>query len=485
MSEPPIPIADPLSGGRGPRGSTENRPAAGVVHPPRSLGRLAVAALGVNCVVGSGIFLLPGPVAEGLGPAALLATVGAGLFACLIALCFAAAASRVRETGGAYLYAREAFGPLVGFEVGWISALAGVVAWGALVNGFAVALGRLIPAVATDLGRNLTIVAFLALLAWLNVLGARSGGRLSSLVSGIKLLTLLGFAAAGAFFVEPAHFQPFFAHGAGDGLAALPGAILLMLYAYVGFENLVVPAGEMERPERSLPLAIVGVLATVTVLYVGVTAVVAGTLEPVAGVENAVAASAQAALGPTGGGLVAVGVVISIFGVNAASALILPRRLSALADRGDLPVVVGRLHRLHGTPWVAILLSYGLAGTVALSGTFAELAVLAVIGRLMQYIPTCLAVLVFRARDRQRRAAGAPAAELRLPGGPTIPLVALALSAALLLQATAAQLTAGAVAAAAGLPVFWWLKRRGPTGLPPDRRPGSGNGTEEDRRRTP
>lgn len=446
---------------------------------------MAVAALGVNCVVGSGIFLLPGPVAEGLGPAALLATVGAGLFACLIALCFAAAASRVRESGGAYVYAREAFGPLVGFEVGWISALAGVVAWGALVNGFAVALGRLVPAVATNVGRNLTIVGFLALLAWLNVLGARSGGRLSSLVSGVKLLTLLGFAAAGAFFVEPAHFEPFFTQGTTDGLAALPGAILLMLYAYVGFENLVVPAGEMERPERSLPVAIVGVLATVTVLYAAVVAVVAGTLEPVAGVDNAVAAAAEAAFGAAGGGLVAVGVVISIFGVNAASALILPRRLSALADRSDLPAVVGRLHRLHGTPWVAILLAYGLAGAVALSGTFAELAVLAVIGRLMQYIPTCLAVLVFRARGRRRGEAGSPAAGIRLPGGPTLPLVALALSAALLLQATAAQLAAGAAAAAAGLPVFWWLRRRGPAEPPHGRRTGSGSGPGEDRRRTP
>lgn len=436
-------------------GIGRDREDAAANHAPRALGRLAVAALGVNCVVGSGIFLLPGPVAEGLGPAAILAAAGAGLLACLIALCFAAAASRFRETGGAYLYAREAFGPLVGFEVGWISALAGVVAWGALVNGFAVALGRLVPAVAEGAGHSLTIVGFLALLAWLNVLGARSGGRLSTLVSGVKIVTLLAFAAAGAAFVESENLHPFFAQGPADGLAALPGAILLMLYAYVGFENLVVPAGEMDRPERSLPGAILGVLATVTVLYTAVMVVVAGTLSPFVGRPNAVAASAEAFLGPAGGALVAVGVVISIFGVNAASALILPRRLSALADRGDLPAVIGRLHRRHGTPWVAILLAYGLAGAVALSGTFAELAVLAVIGRLMQYIPTCLAVLVFRARERNAE----PRAPIRLPGGPAIPLLALGLAGALLLQATPAQLLAGAAAALAGLPVYWWLRR--------------------------
>lgn len=442
-------------------------------HAPRALGRLAVAALGVNCVVGSGIFLLPGPVAERLTPAGgsaaasapVVATVGAGLLACLIALCFAEVASRFRETGGAYLYTREAFGPLAGFEVGWLSALAGVVAWGALVNGFAVALGRLVPAVAEGLGQKAVIVGLLVVLAWLNLLGARTGGGLSTLASGVKIATLVGFAAAGALLVGS--IGPGLAESAGPAgeapvleLSRLPSAILLMLYAYVGFENLVVPAGEMDRPERSLPVSILGVLATVTLLYSAVMAVVAATLQPLAGRDNAVAASAEVLLGPAGGALVAGAVVVSVLGVNAASALILPRRLSALADRGDLPALVGRLDPTHGTPWVALLLSYGLAGAVALSGSFAELAALAVVGRLMQYVPTCLAVLVFRRRDAQATAPGG----FRVPGGPAVPLLALFLAVALLLQATPAQLVAGAVAALAGLPIYAWTRRPRPRG---------------------
>jgi len=450
-----------------------------VREAPRSLGRLAVAALGINCVVGSGIFLLPGPVAERLaspsgeaggaaGPAPLAtvaAVVGAGILACLIALCFAEVASRFRTTGGAYLYAREAFGPLAGFAVGWLSILAGIVAWGALVEGFAVALGRLIPAVGAGPPHRLTIVLFLGALAWLNLLGARVGGTLSTAVSGIKLATLVAFAGAGAWLLP---LRTLVTPGSGTAAAstsalpflttlpalpALASAVLLMLYAYVGFENLVVPAGEMDRPERSLPRSILGVLLTVTVLYSAVIAVVAAVLPDLAGRDNAVAAAAEALFGSLGGALVAIAVVVSITGVNAASALIMPRRLSALADQGDLPALFGRLDPRHGTPWISLLVSYALVGAIALSGSFAELAALAVIGRLVQYLPTCLAVLVLRRRDASR-------APFRLPGGPSLPLLTLGLTGALLLQATVFQLAAGGLAFAAGLPLYLWQRRR-------------------------
>ena len=458
---------------------------------PRSLGRLAVAALGINCVVGSGVFLLPGPVAArlatplhgvapGPSPAPLLvvaATVGAGVLACLIALCFAEVSSRFRTTGGAYLYARAAFGPITGFAVGWLSVLAGIVAWGAILEGFAVALGRLVPAVASGPAHRATIVLFLVVLAWLNLRGARSGGALSTAVSGVKLVTLVVFAGAGAFFAP----LGVLASSSEGGTVSMPSAILLMLYAYVGFENLVVPAGEMDRPERSLPRSIVGVLATVTVLYSAVVAVVAATLPDLAGRDNAVAAAADSLFGSAGGALVAGAIVVSITGVNAASALIMPRRLSALADRGDLPAVLGRLHPRYGTPGVALLVTYTLVGAVALSGSFAELAGLAVLSRLMQYLPTCLAVLVLRRRDRRDRVPGdepsdegppeTPTGEalpvvarppaFRLPGGPLLPLLALGLTGALMLQATAFQLAVGALALGAGLPLYLWQRARG------------------------
>lgn len=427
---------------------------------PRALGRWDVLALGVNCVVGSGIFLLPGLAAARVGSAAVLAFALAGGLACLVALCFAEAASRFRGSGGAYLYAREAFGPLAGFEVGWLAALAGIVAWGALAAGFAEAFAVVVPSADGGAARAAVSIALVALLGWVNYRGARPGARLSNLFTGAKLLTLGLFVAVGALALEPASFTPFFA-GPDGGAEALPGAVLLVLYAYVGFENLVVPAGDMAAPERSLPSGIVTVLATVTALYVAAQVVVTGTLGATAGAAGteAVARAAEHALGRAGGAAIAVGIVISIFGVNAASSLILPRRVSALAEQGDLPAALGRLHPRFGTPGLAVIVVHAAVAAVALSGSFAQLAVLAVVGRLIQYIPTCLAVLVLRRRKERPG--------FRLPGGPAIPLLALALSITLLLQATPLQLAAGAVAALAGLAVYGW--RRGLKASPPDR----------------
>lgn len=446
----------------------------GAPAPPRALGFLDVLALGVNCVIGSGVFLLPGLVADGLGPASLVAVAIAGTVACLIALCFAEVSSRFQISGGAYAYAKSAFGDAAGFGVGWIAALAGVIAWAAIVNAFAVTLGVLIPGAGEGPGRVVAIVGLLVVLGTLNVLGVRLGAGVSTAVTGIKIAALLGFVVIGLFFVEAARFTPFTPAdwgGLGDGLGwggpgwrALADGALLMLYAFVGFENLVVPAGEIKSPERTLPRAIVSIMALVTVLYLGVQAVAIGTLESLPGTSNAVAVAAGAFLGSAGERAVGTAVVISVLGVAAASALILPRRVSALASLGHLPAALGAPHRRFGTPWLSVVLVHVLAGAVALSGSFRELVALAVIARFLQYAPTCLAVIVLRRRDGAGGPGGADRdgadGRFRLPGGPLIPSLALAASGLLLLAARGPHLLAFGIAVVAGVPVYAWMHRR-------------------------
>lgn len=423
--------------------------------PQRSLRFGEVLALGVNCVIGSGVFLLPGLVAEGPGGASLLSVAVAGVVACLIALCFAEAGSRFAVSGGAYTYARAAFGEAAGFMVGWVAAVAGLIAWGAIVHAFAVALGTLVPAAAEGAGKTIAIIALVATLGTLNVLGVRQGAGVSTAVTGIKLLALGGFVLIGAFFVD---FERFAAPAAtvatGDAWGPIGRGALLMFYAFVGFENLVVPAGEMQAPERTLPRAVVAIMATVTVLYLGVQAVAVGTLPGLAGTRNAVAESATTFLGSAGGAAVAIAVVISVLGVNAASALILPRRVSALADQGQLPASLGARHPRFGTPVAAIVLTHVLVCAVALSGSFQELVALAVIARFLQYAPTCAAVLVLRRRAREDGEAG-----FRLPFGPLIPLLALAASGLLLRAAEPRHLIIGGATVALGLPVLWLMRR--------------------------
>lgn len=415
---------------------------------PRRLGFWDVVGLGINCVIGSGIFLLPGLVAERVGPASIVAVGVAGILAGLVALCFAEASSRFDGSGGAYLYAREAFGPLVGFEVGWISALAGVVAWAALLAAWPEVLSRLWPGLDAGAPRVLTILLFAGALGTLNALGAKLGAAASNLASVAKLLALVGFLAAGLFYIEAPRFVPF----APLGFERFGEAVLLFLYAYVGFENLVVPAGEMRDPRRNVPRAVALVLAVVTVLYVAVQTVTQGTLDNLPGLRNAVAVATEGFLGPVGGTAIALVIAVSILGVNAASSLILPRRVSAMAERGELPPLLGRVHVRFGTPTASVVLVHVLAAGVALTGSFEDLVVLAVVGRLMQYVPTCLAVLTLRRREER--------AGFSLPGGPFIPALALGLCGWLLLTAKPAQLLIGAAAAVAGLPVWWWMRRR-------------------------
>lgn len=408
----------------------------------RSLRFVDVVALGINGIIGQGIFLLPGLAAAKMGPSSMVAIVVAGVLSFLIALCFAEAGSRFSSTGGAYIYAKEAFGDFVGFEVGWITCCVAVISWAALANGFTLVLGHFVPAVAEGWLQKVTAVGLMGALAGVNILGARMGANVSTFFSAAKLVPLILFIGLGVFAIEGALFTPF----APEGMAPLAESTLIILYAYVGFETLVVPAGEMRNPERNVPLALMVVMAIVSVVYVLVLAVAIGTLPEIAGHENPVAAASGNFMGAAGATLVAIGICVSVFGTNAGAALVSPRRFFALGERGDLPRILARTHPKTHAPVPAILTLFGLSALLSLTGTFAQLAVLGVIARFLQYIPTCLAVLVLRKRSGR--------AGFTLPGGPVLPLVTIALCVWLMANAAPERLMWGCVALALGVPLY-------------------------------
>jgi len=409
----------------------------------RSLRLPDVVALGINGIIGQGIFLLPGLAAEKMGPASIVAITVAGVLSFLIALCFAEAGSRFRSTGGAYVYAKEAFGDFVGFEVGWITCCVAVISWAALANGFTLVLGHFVPAVAEGWLQKAVAVGLMVSLAGVNLLGARMGANVSTFFSVAKLVPLVLFIAMGVFAVDAGLFSPF----APQGMGPLAESTLIILYAYVGFETLVVPAGEMENPQRNVPLALMIVMAVVSVVYLSVLAVAIGTLPGLAGNGNPVAEASALFMGPLGATLVAAGICVSVFGTNAGAALVSPRRFYALAERGDLPAILKQTHAGSGAPVPAILTMLVLSVLLSLTGTFKELAILGVIARFLQYIPTCLAVLVFRKKMG--------ASSFTLPGGPVIPLVTVGLCLWLMYNAQPDRLIWGGVAVAAGVPLYF------------------------------
>jgi len=357
----------------------------------RAIGRWDYAALVINGVIGSGIFGLPAVLAGLTGAWSPVAYVLAGIGMLTIVLCHAEVASRFDEPGGPYLYAREAFGSFVGVQAGWLSFCIRVTSMGANLNVFADYLAQILPAAGQGQGRILTLLVVTALVTWLNVIGVRTGARTVDLFVIAKIVPLL-------FLVILA--LPRFS-SAVLATQHVPTrdwtqAILLLVFAYGGFEAALIPAGEVKDPRRDSAFALLTGVGVVAALYMLVQLAVVGVLPNAARSPAPVAATFGVLLGAAGVTLGSLAAMISTYGWTLGSTLNSPRVLYSMADRGELPAVFARVHARFRTPHVAIL-AYALAGLgFAAYGNFAANATLAAIVRLVTYALAAGSLLVFR-----------------------------------------------------------------------------------------
>ena len=411
----------------------------------RDLGWWDVLALSIGSVIGSGIFILPARAAGAMGPAGLVPLlIGAGL-AYILALCYAECASRFQGTGGAMLYAREAFGPSAAFGVGWATWLARVASWAALTHAFIKYLRPLFP----DLSEHTTvwIIGLVAVLTMINLRGVGFSGKANTALTLLKLIPLFVFVALGLFHIDLERMTPFAPHGYGD----LGSTTVLLFYSYVGFEGMVIPAAEAKDPKRQMPRALLMGMGIIIVLYVGIWAVCQGTLPTLAESGSPVGDAAAQFMGPWGSKAVHVGILISVLGINAFMALVTPRALYALGREGMLPRVLGRVAP-RGTPDLAILLTSLVVIALALTGTFEQLALVSVVCRIAQYIPTALAVLHLRVRD------DLPEPAFRVPFGVVLPTLAIGVCCWLLFSTENEKLLWGAAGLMAGY-LLYFLSR--------------------------
>lgn len=418
----------------------------------RVVSRWQLLGLSLNDVIGSGVYLLPAATFALLGAFSVWAVLLAGLTVGLLVLCYAKAASHFDQPGGSYLYAREAFGPFAGFQVGWTIWLTRIAAAASLANGLADAVARFWPAAGSGAGRVTVAGGSLLLLTAINIVGVRWAARTAVVLVVGKLVPLLVFLCIGLFHVD---WGLAFAGSRSDPVdaARLGEAALLLLFAYAGFENLAAAAGEYRNPRRDVPFALLTMIVLVTILYALVQLVAQGTL---VGLADSTSPLADAAAGFGGEGLallLSIGAALSILGSNSNTMLLGPRFLHALSMDGYGPRALSWVHPRFRTPAAAIALQFALALPLALSGSFAQLAVLSMVTRLLGYIATAASVLVLERRDRDR------AGVLRLPGGPVIPVLALLLSLTLLSSASATNLLAVALAIAVGC-LIYALRRR-------------------------
>ncbi len=413
----------------------------------RAVTRWQVVGLSINDVIGSGVYLLPAAAALLLGPLSIWAVLLAGLAVALLILCFAEASSYFDEPGGAYLYTKEAFGEFVGFEVGWMTWLARVTSVASLSVGFALALGYLWPGATTGWGRAVVITASLGVLTWINVIGVKEGAKMAVFLTIAKSVPLLLFIGIGIFYIDGELL-------AGEvpaiSFTSLSEAVLLLLFAYCGFENTPGAAGEFKNPQRDIPFALLTMVALVTLVYTLVQLVAVGTLPGLADSDSPLAESAVVFAGPAMAVILSLGAMISIFGNVGNSTLVGPRYLYALAQDGFGHRVLAKVHARFRTPAVAIVVQSSIALLLALSGSFVELAMLSIMARLVTYAGTVAALPILRKRFSHRPKA------FRLPGGNLIPIIALGLCLVFLVSATVANLIAGAIALLVGAGIYFF-----------------------------
>jgi amino acid transporter len=422
----------------------------------RVVGLPGLTAIAVNGVIGSGIFVLPATVAAILGTASPTAYLVSALVAALVVACFAEAGSLFDRTGGPYLYARAAFGPFVAFQVGWLFFLTRLTAAAAIANALAAYLGYLWAPAGRGPGRVAAITVAIAALAAINLRGVRYGAWAVNLLTVAKLLPLLLFVAVGLAHADPSRYALL----ALPDWAGLRQASLLLIFAFGGFENASVPGDESRDPRRHLPVALLAAIALTVVLYVSIQIVALGTLPGLAADRTPLASAARSFLGPAGALAIAAGAAVSTAGSLSALVLVGPRILYALAEGGQLPAALARVHPRYRTPGVAIAGFALAAWLVALAADFGPLAAASAVARLLFSAATCLAVPVLRRRMP------APRRTFRVPGGPLVPLAAAALSLWLLSGVDRAQAVAGLAALAAGLLVYAVLARRRRGGEP-------------------
>jgi len=389
-----------------------------MLMPVRSTNRMTLldcVGLGINGIIGTGIFLLPAKVFRNAGGLSWAAWLAIGGVCLLVGLCFCEAAGRADRNGGPYLYARDAFGRWVGVGVGWMALAANLFAYGAVARGFGRNLSFLVPALNRAGPQIALAVAVIGALAALNYRGIRPGALTSDFFSGAKLIPLLLFVGIGLFFVDWQRIS--FSPPPGEArLEAIKLGGFAALFACTGFEYVPVTAGETDNPRRNVPLALFFALLGSVLLYVLVQIVFMGTHPDPAAADKPLAEAAGAFAGPWAGGFVAVGSVVSSFGYLTAVALVTPRYLSALGENGELPAIFPRTSARFGTPSLAIAVTALACAGLAAFADFDRLSDLNNAAVFAQYVPTCLAVLVLR---RKRGPSS-----LTLPLGPTIPVLA-------------------------------------------------------------
>jgi len=430
------------------------------------LGPMDLVLMGIGAIVGTGIFVLTGTGAVTAGPALTLSFVIAAIACGFAALCYAEFASTVPVAGSIYTYSYATLGELAAWMIGWdllleygLATSAVSVGWSgyfqSLLSGFGwqlpaalTAAPGAVPGVTTFI--NLPALCIMMALTAMLSIGVRESARMNNIMVFIKIGVVLLFIVVGARHVTPANWQPFMPFGMGGTLSAAA----LVFFAFIGFDAVTSAAEEVKRPERDLPIGIIGSLAVCTVLYVIVSAIMTGIVpfKEFLGVDHPVTLALQKAGENWFAGFVDLGAILGMTTVILVMAFGQTRIIYAMSRDGLLPKSLSSLNKA-GTPIVStwmVGIVFGLLGALVPLQVLGELAN---IGTLAAFCLVSLAVIVLR---KQRP--DLPRA-FRCPGVPVIPVLAIVFCGALMIFLSAVTWIAFTVWLLIGLVVYFTYAR--------------------------
>jgi len=383
----------------------------------RDISKLGFAAIALNGVIGAGIFALPAVAAARSGNLSPWLFLFCAVLIMTVVLCMSRAASFFDETGGPIQYAGKAFGPFAGFQTGWLYYIGRLSAMAANIKLMVIYAGWFWTPLESGMIHNLAVVFIFAVLTLVNVAGVRNSMMVIYLLSAMKLVPILLLATVGLAYVQP---ELLINTGIPD-FSSFGETVLVLLYAFVGFESATVLAGEARNAQRDIPRALTYTVLVITVIYFAIQLVSISVLPDLANSKTPLADAAVVVLGSTGAILLTLGAVFSIGGNCHSSMLSAPRMTYAMAYMGTMPAWFGKVNQRFRTP-VNSIVFYAVVGlALALSGSFIWLAVVSTLARLLCYILSVAALPVLEKTLQPSEH------EFRLPGGRLIPGIALLL----------------------------------------------------------
>ena len=410
----------------------------------RSISKWAMVLLVINGVIGSGIFRLPADSFKEVGVYSIAAFLVCAVVVFVIILCFAEVSSRFDKTGGPYLYALTSFGPLPAFLTGWLLLITRFITYAALINLLVTYLSVFSVWFELRSARIITIILLTLFLAYVNHIGVKNSTRVNNFLTIGKLLPLLLFIIVGFFFIEPGNYEI----NKVPDFTSFSSTVLLLVFAFGGFESVLVNSGEVKNPEKNLPFALFLAALIIAGIYMLIQIVSIGTLPTLASTNKPLADAAGLFMGKTGAIIIAIGAMFSVSGTLNAIMLVGSRLPFAFSEEKQFPAVFSFIHPKYKTPTWSLLLFMTLTIIISLNYSFLSAASISAITRVMIYGIVCITLIILRKKNPGKTGF------FKIKYGNIVAILGVLLTLWLLTSATLEQMKQISIAIGIGLVVY-------------------------------